>query len=140
MGLFYPTYPTSLAGVEFDRPMKFLRWAVMRTPVAIALSGCAFAWWIWAKARLSAVVPRWRRIAATAGLLLVSASIAFSAFAWIYWMRSAEPGPGPPELTFISTYVGFFLAPTSVPVLLCARSRTRAMLLMSSVGLFGFYF
>jgi hypothetical protein len=36
--------------------------------------------------------------------------------------------------------VGLFLVVISVPVLLCAKGRVRAMLLMSSVGLFGFYF
>jgi hypothetical protein len=79
-------------------------------------------------------------MSATVGLLLVSASIAFGAFAWFYWMRSLEPGTGPPGPTFISTYVGLFLVVISVPVLLCAKGRVRAMLLMSSVGLFGFYF
>jgi len=120
--------------------MKFLRWAVIWTPNAFALLGCALAWWFWTRARLSAAVPRWRRIAATVGLLLVSASIIFGAFAWIYWMRYPDPDPGPPGPTFISTYVGVFLAAISVPVLLCATGRTRAMLLLSSVGLFGFYF
>ena len=112
----------------------------MWTPDALALLGCALAWVFWTQARQSAAVPRWRRIAAAVGLLLVSASIAFGAFAWIYWMRSLEPGTGPPGPTFISTYVGLFLVVISVPVLLCAKGRVRAMLLMSSVGLFGFYF
>ncbi len=112
----------------------------MWTPDALALLGCALAWGFWTQARQSAAVPRWRRIAAAVGLLLVSASIAFGAFAWIYWMRSLEPGTGPPGPTFISTYVGLFLVVISVPVLLCAKGRVRAMLLMSSVGLFGFYF
>jgi hypothetical protein len=120
--------------------MKFLEWTVTWTLIAFALSGCAFAWWFWTQAQLLAAVPRWRRIAAKVSLFLISASIAFGAFAWIYWMRSAEPGPGPPKPTFISTYVGFFLVAISVPVLLCAKGRTRAMLLLSSVGLFGFYF
>jgi hypothetical protein len=120
--------------------MDFLHKAIEWTPVILALTGCAFGWWFWLQARKSASIPRWRRIAGTVALLLVSTSIAFGAFALIYWRRSADPSPGPPMPTFVSTYVGLFLVVISVPVLLCAKGWTRAMLLLSSVGLFGFYF
>ena len=120
--------------------MDFLHKAIEWTPPIVAFVGCTLALWFWSKARKSESIPRWRRVSATAALLLLSLSTVFGAFAWIYWTQSTEPGPGPPEPTVISTLIGFFLVAISVPVLLCAKGLTRAMLLMSSVGLFGFYF
>jgi len=120
--------------------MDFIHEAIEWTPAILALVGCAFGWWYWLQARKSVPIPTWRRVAGTGGLLLVNLSIAFGAFAWIYWTRSAGPGPAPPRLTYITTFVGFYLVVAAVPVLLCAKGRTRAMLLLSSVGLFGFYF
>ncbi len=120
--------------------MHFLHKTIEWTPAVFALVGCALAWWFWSQARKLESIPRWRHFSATAGLLLSSLSIVFGAFAWIYWTQSTEPYPGPPGPTFISTYVGLFLVAISVPALLCAKGPTRAMLLISSAGLFGFYF
>lgn len=120
--------------------MRFLHKAIEWTPASFAFVGCALALWFWSQARKSESVPRWRRVSATAGLFLLSLSIVFGAFAWIYWTQSTDPSPGPPEPTYITAYAGFYIVVLSVPFLLCAKGRTRAMLLSSSAGLFGFYF
>jgi len=120
--------------------MEFLHRTVEWAPVILAVLGCALAWWFWPRQKQSAGIARWRRVAGTSALILVSASILSGAFAWIYWVESTEPGPGPPRPTFIATYLGLFLVMLAISALLCAKGRIRAMLALSSIGLFGFYF
>ena len=120
--------------------MDFIHRVIEWTPAVLAVLGCALGWTFLVKAREWVDVPRWRRLAATASLILMSASISFGAFAWAYWTRSPEYSSAPPEPTYITAIVGFILVVVATPVLLCAKGRTRAMLALSSVGVFGFYF
>jgi len=118
--------------------MEFLGHALEWFSVGAPLLGCILGWWFWIVARENVTIPSWRRTAGLLGLILVTVSIAFGGFAWVYWNRF--PGSSPPDPTYVATLAGFALLVVAVPISLCAKSWTRAALIVCLVGLSGFYF
>jgi hypothetical protein len=120
--------------------MEFLGRTLEWLSVALPLLGCALGWWLWVRERKTVSIQAWRRIAGLAALLSATTGIALGAFAWAYWIRFPEPRSGPPNPTYVATYVGFYLTLAMFPPSLCAKAGTRAALLLCFVGLLGFYF
>jgi hypothetical protein len=108
--------------------------------MGLPLMGCALAWWSWLRQTKTPSPQYWRRIAAVAGLVSVTTSIAFGAFARVYWNRFPDPSPGPPRPTYVATYAGLYLTLAALPLSLGARGGVRAALLLCCSGLLGFYF
>jgi hypothetical protein len=112
----------------------------------MAFSGITIAWLRFGMVALdpgegkNASILPWRRVAAVAGMVLVTISIALGAFAWAYWRRFPGPEPGPPKPTYIATYAGVYLMLAALPLSLCAKGGVRIALLLCCSGLFGFYF
>lgn len=101
---------------------------------------CTFAWWLWIRKDESVSIPRWRRSATAIGLIAVTVSIVLGAFALLYWHRFPGRGPDPPSATRITTLSGFALLVFAVPFCVLAKSWTRLALVLSCIGLLGFYF
>jgi hypothetical protein len=120
--------------------MELLGHALEWFSVCAPLLGCACGWWLWAIAQKDASIPRWRSLSGFFGLILVTISIAFGAFAWIYWNRFAGHTTGPPEPTYVATLIGFFAGIVAIPISFCATSRTRVPLIFGCLGLAAFYF
>jgi hypothetical protein len=120
--------------------MEFLGHALEWFSVVAPLLGCAFGWWFWITKRENASIPSWRRIAGPLSLVLITMSITFGGFAWMYWNRFPGSTPGPPKPTYVATYMGVYAAIAAVPISFCATSRTRVALVFSCLGLAAFYF
>ena len=119
--------------------MDFLGHALEWFFAAAPLPGCLCGWWFWIASRDSVSIPSWRRWATLLGLISVSASIAFGAYAWMYlrWF----PGPAQGRLdVFGAMRVGFLAAIVAIASSFCATLRTRGALMLSCLGLAGFYF
>jgi len=118
--------------------MEFLGHALEWFSVSAPVLGCILGWWFWIVEGQEVSIPSWRRIAGLLGLIFVTVSILSGSFAWMSWNRF--PSVGPPVPTYIATYLGFYPAIATIPISLCAASRTRVALIFSWLGLAGFYF
>src|SRR5258707_10688450 len=114
--------------------------AVEWLSVGLPLLSCALGWRLWIRERKNASIQSWRRIAAVAGMVLVTTSIALGVFAWAYWNRFPDPEPGPPKPTYIATYAGLYLMLAALPLSLCPKAGVRIPLLLACSGLLGCYF
>jgi len=101
---------------------------------------CACAWWLSFRSSSNITISRRRRDATKIGLILATLSIAFGAFALLYWRHYSRDSTGPPYPTFVTTYAGLVLALVSLPFSLSATSWNRLASVLCSIGLLGFYF
>lgn len=119
--------------------MTWAEWAVDFALLFMPPLSCTCAWWLWIRKYEFVPIPRWRRSATGVALIAVTLSIALGAFALLYWHQF--PGEGnPPSPTRITTLAGFALAMFAIPFCILAKSWTRIALVLSCVGLLGFYF
>jgi hypothetical protein len=118
--------------------VDYREWAIDVVVLGLPPLSCGWAWWLWTHKPESSSVPQWRKIATKSSLLLLTLSIAFGAFAYIYWRQF--PNPSPPEPVFVSTWCGLVSALLAVPLSIFAKSWTRIALVLCCVALFGFYF
>jgi len=120
--------------------MDYHEWAIDLVFLGLPPLSCGWAWWLWIRKPQSTSVPQWRKIATNSSLVLLTLSIAFGGFAYIYWRWLPGNNPGPPEPAFVSTWCGLVLTVLAAPLSVFAKSWTRITLVVCCFALLGFYF
>lgn len=118
--------------------MNWTEWAVDIFVLGIPPLSCLCAWWLWVRQDQTSVLPKWRQVATVINLIVFTLSIGLGAFALVYW-HSFSGNPIQPQLTRVTTLLGFALAAFGIPFSVLGKSWNRVALVVCSLGLLVFY-